>query len=40
MQIQKLYLYGEGIVLIDEIELHLHPKWQREVINKLQKFSQ
>ena len=28
-------LYGEGIVLIDEIELHLHPKWQREVINKL-----
>ena len=30
-------LYGEGIVLIDEIELHLHPKWQREVINKLQK---
>ena len=28
-------LHGEGIVLIDEIELHLHPKWQREVINKL-----
>lgn len=28
-------LLGEGIVLIDEIELHLHPKWQREVINKL-----
>lgn len=24
-----------GIVLIDEIELHLHPKWQREVIPKL-----
>jgi len=24
-----------GIILIDEIELHLHPKWQREVIPKL-----
>ena len=24
-----------GIILIDEIELHLHPKWQREVILKL-----
>lgn len=23
------------IVLIDEIDLHLHPKWQRTVINKL-----
>ncbi len=28
-------LEGEGIVLIDEIELHLHPKWQREIIPKL-----
>ncbi|MCP4101707.1 MAG: AAA family ATPase [Lentisphaerae bacterium] len=25
-------LQGNGIVLIDEIELHLHPQWQREVI--------
>lgn len=25
-------LEGKGIVLIDEIELHLHPKWQREII--------
>jgi len=24
-----------GIILVDEIELHLHPKWQREVIPKL-----
>ncbi|MGS2977410.1 AAA family ATPase, partial [Escherichia coli] len=24
-------LEGRGIVLIDEIELHLHPKWQQEV---------
>ena len=26
---------GQGIVLIDEIDLHLHPRWQREVIPKL-----
>ncbi len=26
-----------GIVLIDEIELHLHPKWQSEVLNALHK---
>jgi len=24
-----------GIVLIDEIDLHLHPKWQRRVVNDL-----
>lgn len=27
-------LEGCGVVLIDEIELHLHPKWQREIIEK------
>lgn len=26
---------GAGIVLIDEIELHLHPKWQRSVLAHL-----
>lgn len=26
---------GEALVLIDEIELHLHPKWQREVLRRL-----
>ncbi len=26
---------GSAIVLIDEIDLHLHPKWQRTVIKKL-----
>lgn len=26
---------GEGIVLIDELDLHLHPSWQRTVIKKL-----
>lgn len=25
-----------GIVLIDEIDLHLHPRWQRDVIRKLE----
>lgn len=25
---------AEGVVLIDEIELHLHPKWQREVMRR------
>jgi predicted ATP-binding protein involved in virulence len=27
--------HGAGVVLIDELELHLHPKWQREVSDKL-----
>jgi len=26
---------GRALVLIDEIELHLHPRWQREVIRRL-----
>ncbi len=26
---------GKGIVLIDEVDLHLHPKWQRKVVGKL-----
>lgn len=25
-------VYGDGIILIDEIDLHLHPRWQRDVI--------
>jgi predicted ATP-binding protein involved in virulence len=25
-----------GLVLIDEIDVHLHPKWQRRVVNDLQ----
>lgn len=29
-------LDGEGIVLIDEVDLHLHPAWQRMVLPKLQ----
>ena len=30
-------LEGEGVILIDEVELHLHPKWQREIFKKLVK---
>lgn len=30
-------LSGEGIILIDEIELHLHPKWQRDIVPGLEK---
>jgi predicted ATP-binding protein involved in virulence len=28
-------LLGEGIVLIDEIDLHLHPSWQRTILKGL-----
>ncbi len=27
---------GKGIVLIDEIDMHLHPKWQWKIVNTLQ----
>jgi predicted ATP-binding protein involved in virulence len=30
-------LKGEGIVLIDEVELHLHPAWQRTVVADLRR---
>lgn len=26
---------GNGVVLIDELDLHLHPKWQRSIVNNL-----
>ncbi len=29
-------LEGAGIIMIDEVELHLHPKWQREILKKLE----
>ncbi len=28
-------LLGIGIVLIDEIELHMHPSWQRKILSTL-----
>lgn len=30
-------LQGTGVVLIDEIDMHLHPRWQRGIIDKLTK---
>lgn len=34
---RKNPLEGSGIVLIDEVELHMHPSWQRRVLAVLQK---
>lgn len=28
-------LEGKGIVLIDEVDLHLHPQWQRRILKQL-----
>ncbi len=28
---------GNGVVLIDELDLHLHPRWQRNIIENLSK---
>jgi predicted ATP-binding protein involved in virulence len=28
-------LLTAGIILIDEVDLHLHPEWQRSILNKL-----
>ncbi|MEG1553280.1 MAG: AAA family ATPase [Kiritimatiellia bacterium] len=28
-------LLGSGIVLIDEVELHLHPQWQKDILPRL-----
>ena len=34
---KKNPLHGEGVVLIDEIDLHLHPRWQRAVVGSLER---
>jgi len=31
----KALIETEGVVLIDELDLHLHPDWQRKIINVL-----
>ena len=33
--LSDLFENTEGIVLVDEIDLHMHPKWQRQIIPKL-----
>lgn len=32
---EKAILESRGVVLIDEMDLHLHPKWQEHVVNDL-----
>ena len=32
-------LLGTGVVLIDEIELHMHPSWQRKIWMRIIIFS-
>ena len=34
---QEVLRRTEGLVLIDELDLHLHPRWQRRVIGDLRK---
>jgi predicted ATP-binding protein involved in virulence len=34
---EKCLTETPGLVLIDEIDLHLHPKWQRQIIGALKK---
>ncbi|MDQ9091410.1 AAA family ATPase [Pseudoalteromonas haloplanktis] len=33
----KLPMEGTGVILIDELDLHLHPEWQRKIANYLPK---
>ncbi len=35
MKTVKMRSDGEGIVLIDELELHLHPNWQLKIVKAL-----
>ncbi|WP_459926322.1 AAA family ATPase [Flavobacterium covae] len=30
-------LHGEAVILIDELDLHLHPKWQRTIVKDLER---
>lgn len=34
-QLEKPASQAEAVVLIDELELHLHPKWQRTIVGNL-----
>jgi predicted ATP-binding protein involved in virulence len=34
---ERAVLDTEGIVLIDEIDMHLHPKWQRHIVDDLKR---
>jgi len=30
-------LDGSGVILIDEVDMHLHPRWQRKIVTNLRK---
>ncbi|MFC4995656.1 AAA family ATPase [Rubritalea tangerina] len=30
-------LHGNGIILIDEVDMHLHPRWQRKIVTNLRR---
>jgi hypothetical protein len=32
---KKNPLHAHGVVLVDEIDLHLHPRWQRTIVNQI-----
>ena len=34
---EKVTIETEGVVLIDEIDLHLHPEWQKKIVGDLKK---
>lgn len=34
---ERAVLETEGIVLIDELDMHLHPKWQRHIVEDLKR---
>lgn len=36
-QDESPFLHRSGCVMIDELELHLHPQWQREIVGKLER---
>lgn len=33
----EAHLHTEGVVLIDELDLHLHPAWQRRIVADLRR---
>jgi predicted ATP-binding protein involved in virulence len=35
--VENVALETPGVVLIDELDLHLHPKWQRKVVDNLRR---
>ncbi|MEA5534396.1 AAA family ATPase [Crocosphaera sp. XPORK-15E] len=37
LEVNEVLKQGNGMILIDEIEAHLHPQWQREIIPALTK---